>query len=93
MKSSLLNKHLERSHAELTDKDPSYFQQKKPQTFGEHLVLPCIKEAVRLMLGEDDVKKLAPLSISNNIAHSRIVDMSEIVSEMKQHHWVYSVSS
>ncbi|KAI6647156.1 zinc finger BED domain-containing protein 5-like [Oopsacas minuta] len=39
------------------------------------------------MLGEDDVKKLAPLSISNNTVHRRIVDMSEdvklqVISEM-----------
>ena len=62
--------------------------QKKPHTIGETLVLPCIKESVRLMLGEDNVKKLAPLSISNNTVHRRIVDMSEyvklqVVSEMK----------
>ena len=51
------------------------------------MILPCIKEAVKFMLGEDDVKKLAPLSISNNTVHRRIVDMSEDVklqvSEMK----------
>ena len=40
------------------------------------------------MLGEDNVKKLAPLSISNDTVHRRIVDMSEdvklqVVSEMK----------
>ncbi|KAI6647474.1 hypothetical protein LOD99_12470 [Oopsacas minuta] len=40
------------------------------------------------MLGKDNVKKLAPLSISNNTVHCRIVDMSEdvklqVVSEMK----------
>ena len=63
-------------------------QQKKPHTIGETLILRCIQEAVRLMLGEASVKKLAPLSISNNTVHPRIVEMSEdvklqVVSEMK----------
>ena len=62
-------------------------QQKKPHTIGETLILPCIKEAVRLMLGEASVKKLDPLSISNNTVHPRIVEKSEdvklqVVSEM-----------
>ena len=30
-------------------------QQKKPHTIGETLILPCIEEAVRLMLGEASV--------------------------------------
>ena len=63
-------------------------QQKKPHTIGESLILPCIKETVRLMLGEDNASKLAPLSLSNITVNRRIIDMSEdvklqIVAEMK----------
>ena len=43
------------------------------------MILPCIKEAVRLMPGEEIACKLTSLSLSNNTVHHRIMDMSEDV--------------
>ena len=49
---------------------------KKPHTIAEELLLPCAKDIVRLMIGQEYVKKLQPLSLSNNTVQRRISDMS-----------------
>jgi zinc finger BED domain-containing protein 5/7/8/9 len=56
-------------------------KQKKAHSIGEDLILPVMKEVVRIMIGDKEVKKLEPLSISNNTVKRRIVDMSEDVLE------------
>ncbi|KAI6648172.1 zinc finger BED domain-containing protein 5-like [Oopsacas minuta] len=48
---------------------------KKPHTIGEELVLPCMKDIVRIMIGADAVKKLSSLSISDNTVQCRIQEM------------------
>ena len=47
-------------------------QQKKPHTIVENLILPCVADIVRIMLGEESAKKLLSLSLSNNTMHCRI---------------------
>lgn len=50
---------------------------KKPHTIAdEDLVMPCAKDMVRLMIGEEYVKKLYPVSVSNNTVKRKIEDMS-----------------
>ena len=44
---------------------------------GEQLVLPCAKEIVRLMIGEEAEKKLRTLSLSDNTVQHRITEMLE----------------
>lgn len=63
-------------------------QQKKPHSIGETLVMPCTKEIVRIMLGEQHAKKLDTLPLSDNTVQRRIADMStdikdQVVSEIK----------
>ncbi|XP_068234243.1 zinc finger BED domain-containing protein 5-like [Palaemon carinicauda] len=41
-------------------------QQKKPHSIGEMLVMPCTKELVRIMLGEQSTKKLDTLPLSDS---------------------------
>ena len=63
-------------------------QEKKPHSIGETLILPCTKDIVRIMLGEQFAKKLDTLPLSDNTVQRRISDMStdikdQVVSEMK----------
>ncbi|KAI6647160.1 Zinc finger BED domain-containing protein 5-like [Oopsacas minuta] len=50
---------------------------KSPHTIGVELIMPCAKEMVSLMIGEDMVSKLGIIPLSNNTVHRRICDMSE----------------
>ena len=61
---------------------------KKPHTIGEDLIKPCLIEATKLVLGEDQSKKIDQISLSNNTIKRRISEMSfdildQIVHEMK----------
>ena len=38
-------------------------QRKKPHTIAESLVVPCCREIVRIMLGENAVKKIPKVSL------------------------------
>lgn len=63
-------------------------QQKKPHTIAENLILPCVADIVRIMLGEESAKKLLPLSLSNNTMQRRIDEMSQdiksqVISQIK----------
>lgn len=63
-------------------------QQKKPHSIGETLILPCTKDIVKIMLGEQYANKLNTLALSDNTVQRRISDMSidikdQVVSEMK----------
>ncbi|XP_042203602.1 protein ZBED8-like [Homarus americanus] len=51
-------------------------KQKKPHTFGETLVKPCALEMVELVCGLEQRKKIAAVPLSNDVIHSRIVDIS-----------------
>ncbi|PIK56226.1 putative protein ZBED8-like [Apostichopus japonicus] len=53
---------------------------KKPLTIGEELIMPCAKDMVSLMIGEDMVNKLGTIPLSNNTVHMRICDMSEDIT-------------
>ncbi|KAG2466217.1 ZBED8 protein, partial [Polypterus senegalus] len=64
-------------------------KEKKPHTIGETFVKPCALEMAKIVLGEDAVKQLSQVSLSNDIVHQRIKDMSQniitqVVSEIKQ---------
>ena len=41
-------------------------QAKKPQTIGEVLLLPCVKTIVKCMIGDDAVRKISFISLSND---------------------------
>lgn len=51
-------------------------KQKKPHTIGETLVKPCALEMVELVCGLEQRKKIEAVPLSNDVIHSRIVDMS-----------------
>ena len=62
---------------------------KKPHTIAEDLILPCCKDIVRTMLGEEPVKKLDPISLSINTVHRRITEISndikvQVIVEIKE---------
>uniref|UniRef100_K7F603 DUF4371 domain-containing protein n=1 Tax=Pelodiscus sinensis TaxID=13735 RepID=K7F603_PELSI len=60
----------------------AYFAQaKKPHTIVEQLMLPCAKEMVRLVLGEEAARKLNDISVSNEIVLRRINEISRNISE------------
>ena len=51
-------------------------KQKKAHTIGENLVLPAAKVMVRCVFGDESVKKLNSISLSNNTVQRRIEEMS-----------------
>ena len=68
---------------------------KKPHNIGEELIKPCILEASKLILGEQQANKLQAISLSNDTDRSRISEMSEdiflqVVTAVK-HRPVYSL--
>ena len=52
-------------------------QTKKPDNIGEELIKPCILEATKLILREQQANKLQAISLSNDMVRSRISEMSE----------------
>uniref|UniRef100_K7FBH7 DUF4371 domain-containing protein n=1 Tax=Pelodiscus sinensis TaxID=13735 RepID=K7FBH7_PELSI len=56
-------------------------QAKKPHTIVEQLVLPCAKEMVQLVLGEEAARKLNGISVSNDTVSRRINEISQNISE------------
>ncbi|XP_043923363.1 zinc finger BED domain-containing protein 5-like [Protopterus annectens] len=51
----------------------------KSRTIAENLISPCITEAIRCMLGEEHVRKMTTIPLSNNTISRRIEDMSDDV--------------
>lgn len=51
-------------------------KQKKPHTIGETLVKPCALDMVELVCGLEQRKKIEAVPLSNDVIHSRIVDIS-----------------
>lgn len=63
-------------------------QQKKSHTMGETLIKPCALEMVELVCGVKERKKLESVPLSNDIIHSRIIDISanilkQVMEELK----------
>lgn len=61
---------------------------KKPHTIAEDLLLPAVKDIVRVMIGAKFVTKLSAISLSNDTVHRRTDDMSadiidQVIQEMK----------
>uniref|UniRef100_K7FKI8 DUF4371 domain-containing protein n=1 Tax=Pelodiscus sinensis TaxID=13735 RepID=K7FKI8_PELSI len=56
-------------------------QAKKPQIIVEQLVLPCAKEMVRLVLGEEAARKLNDIYVSNDTVSRQINEISQHISE------------
>ena len=64
-------------------------QQQKCHTIAENLILPCAKEMVTKVCGEDQEKKLSAISLSNNTISRRIDNMAsdvlcQVVTEVKE---------
>lgn len=63
-------------------------QQQKCHTIAESLIMPCAKEMVSKVCGEEQAKKLNAISLSNNTIRRRLDDMatdvlSQVVEEVK----------
>ena len=63
-------------------------KQKKLHTIGENLIQPCSLKIVELMLGKEEKKKIAAVSLSNSTIQRRIEDMAadikdKVVQEIK----------
>lgn len=56
-------------------------QQKKPHSIAETLILPCCKDIINIMLGEQHVNKLNNISLSDNTVQRRISDMAQDIKE------------
>ena len=56
-------------------------QAEKPHTIVEKLLLPCAKEMVRLVVGDDAARKLDDISVSNDTVSGRISDISQNIKE------------
>ena len=56
-------------------------KQKKGHTIGEDLLMPVMKEVVKIMIGEKESKKLNAISLSNSSVKRCITDMSDDVLE------------
>ena len=58
---------------------------KKPHTVGEELIKPCILKIADIVLGKEAAKeaakKLQQVSLSNDVIHNRIIDMSKDILE------------
>ena len=50
---------------------------KKGHNIGENLIKPCLIEATKLVLGEEQSKKMTSISLSNDTIRSRISEMSD----------------
>ena len=65
-----------------------FAKNKKLHTIAEELVKPCALKMVKTVLGSDTEKKLKQVPLSNDIIHSRIIDMSrnilqQVITDMK----------
>ena len=58
---------------------------KKPYTIGEDLIKPCLIEATKLVLGEDQSKKMDQISLSNCTIKHRISEMSSDILDQVVH--------
>ncbi|XP_065663055.1 zinc finger BED domain-containing protein 5-like [Hydra vulgaris] len=56
-------------------------QKKKAHTLAEEVILPCTKEIVRLLFGEEAVKKIDNIPLSNTTVKRRITDISSNIKE------------
>ncbi|XP_076315072.1 protein FAM200C-like [Tachypleus tridentatus] len=61
---------------------------KKPHTIGEELIKPCALEMAKIVLRKEAEKKLQQVSLSNDVIHNRIIDMSvdileQVVADIK----------
>ena len=60
-------------------------KQKKAHTIGEDLLMPVMKEVVKIMIGDKESKELNAVSLSNSTVKRHIVDMSDNVFEKLTH--------
>ena len=56
-------------------------KQKKAHIIGGDLLMPVMKEVVKIMIGDKKSKKLNAVLLSNSTVKRRIVDMSDDVLE------------
>ena len=60
-------------------------KQKKAHTIGEHLLMPVMKEVVKIMIDEKESKKLDAVSLSNNTVKRRMASISNDVLQQIVH--------
>ncbi|XP_065639505.1 zinc finger BED domain-containing protein 5-like [Hydra vulgaris] len=56
-------------------------QNKKAHTLTEEVIIPCTKEIVRLLFGEETAKKVDNISLSNTTVKRRLTDISSNIKE------------
>ena len=56
-------------------------QEKAPHTIAEKLILPCCKDIVRCLIGDDGEKKISYVPLSNDTVHRRICDIAEDIEQ------------
>ncbi|XP_065645418.1 zinc finger BED domain-containing protein 5-like [Hydra vulgaris] len=55
--------------------------EEKSYTLAEEVILPCTKEIVRLLFGEEAVKKIENISLSNTTVKRRVIDISSNIKD------------
>ena len=68
-------------------------KQKKAHTISEDLLMPVMKEVVKIMIGEKECKKLVAVSLSNETVKRRIAVMSNNVPQKIVHQSRKEISS
>ncbi|XP_025424433.1 zinc finger BED domain-containing protein 5-like [Sipha flava] len=66
-------------------------QQKKPHTLGETLIKPSILKAVEIVLGEENKRKIAQISLSDNTVKRRIDELALDIKNQLIHKLKHSV--
>ncbi|XP_065668025.1 uncharacterized protein LOC136088268 [Hydra vulgaris] len=73
-----MSKNKKRSYS---DEYMKYAQKKKAHTLTEEVILPCSKEIVRLLFGEEAVTKIDNISLSNTAVKRRLTNISSNIKE------------
>lgn len=55
---------------------------KKAHTIAEELIMPCIKDVVRLGIGQDQARKLSAVSVSDNTIYNAVSSISLNISKL-----------
>ena len=56
-------------------------QEKAPHTIAEKLILPCSKDIVRCLIGDDGGKKISYVPLANDTVQRRICDIAEDIEQ------------
>ena len=56
-------------------------QEKAPHTIAEKLILPCCKDIVRCLIGDDEEKNISYVSLPNDTVQRQICDIAEDIKQ------------